>query len=111
MNAEEKVLSRLTPDNLSIVSVGETYWLCCFDEDDREVEEGLKGSTNIEEWLLRWNVEALDKVKLSALTPYTTRKLRPSEIEEFERVKAKLLRAKMYAANYWENEVYKEHIP
>lgn len=111
MNAEERQLQALIPEDLSVVSSNGTYWLCRFDEKARTITSGLRDDASMQEWFLHWNVESLQEIKLSRQSAYTVRKLRPEEIEEFERVKVKLLRAKRYAMNYWENEVYKKHIP
>ncbi len=111
MNAEERVLSRLTPEDLSIVTIDNVEWLCCFDEENLKIEYGQGGNLSMEDWFLSWNVEALRKFSLSKLTSYTVRTLEPVQMEVFERVKAKLLRAKMYAMNYWENQVYRKNIP
>ncbi len=116
MNAEERVLSRLTPEDLSIIKIDGNYWLGNLDEERGIITDGYNfGSASeitdkIETWFLAWNIETLTQLKLSKMASYTVRKLFLQEIEEFERVKAKLLRVKKYAVNYWENQVYSKHI-
>lgn len=110
MNAEERVLSRIKPEDLSIVTIDDTEWLCMFDEEKLEVKNGQGDDLSMEDWFLAWNVESLRKFKLSKLSSYTVRTLEPKQIEAFERVKSKLLRAKKYAMNYWENQIYQKHI-
>lgn len=114
MNAEERVISRLTPEDLSIVTIDGDRWLGCFNEEGYKIEDGYnfgsKAIINIEQWFLCWNIETLTILKLSKMISYTARKLRPEEIEEFKRVQVKMLRAKKYALNYWENQVYREHM-
>lgn len=107
MNAEERQLRDLP--ELKIFIIGDVEYLGIKEGDN--IEYALSCGEKVESdhfcrWFQKWNVEELQTIEISKQMPFMTRKLDEDEKVIFEVHRQTLAKAKRYALNYWENEVY-----
>ena len=115
MNAEESQLNGMGAEYLSYITVDDTTYLGHYEEN--AITEAIvvsyakfEAGRSIEDWFLAWNIGEYEEITFSSTASFRIRKFNPVEVEEFNRVKGKLFRAKRFALNYWENEVYAKHM-
>jgi len=112
MNADQKQLQSIDVDKFRIITIDNKVWLSLPEEDTQSGGAFYCGtsfdfSKDLRNWLANWNIDRLENMQLSASASFVSRKLIVEEKEIFETLRAKLLRCKQYALNYYENSLFK----
>lgn len=113
--AEISQLNAITVDSFRHIEIGKISWFCTTTEDEFVFDNCMRipdhynsNNEKFKNWIKKWNTEGLSKLNLSKQTSFSIRSLEKGEARAFETVKNKMLQAKKFAMNYWENKIFDE---
>lgn len=110
MNAEVNQLDLLKADDLKIITMDGNHYIGIIkDEITIEYLKYCKNGfdeSDLVDWFKKWNIETLETITLSPSQGMRYRSLNPKEKSIFLSLQARMHQSKMYAMNYWENEVF-----
>ena len=111
MTAEIRQLQSIDSADFRVITVGNDVYLTLPESDTSPSGSLSCGDkfdlSNIVDWVKAWNIDELLDVNLHGES-FTSRKFTAKEAEHFEAIRAKLLRCKRYAQNYYENKLLEE---
>ena len=108
MSAEINQLLSIDAENFRVQTIGEGSYLNLIPPDKEISPDGavlFSGKTPpFDLWLKKWNVQELEELVHTGMQ-CISRKLKASEKETFEALRAKMVRCKKYGHNYYENDL------
>uniref|UniRef100_A0A6M3LKY7 Uncharacterized protein n=1 Tax=viral metagenome TaxID=1070528 RepID=A0A6M3LKY7_9ZZZZ len=111
MSAEISQLESIDSKYFQVLNIGGVSYLNLNPPDKEITPSGafLLHKHSIDElpfmdWLKAWNLDELLEIEYAGMQ-CVSRRLKKSEIEEFEATRMKMIRAKKYALNHYENSL------